>query len=457
VKRGASLSLRLCSRIFLILLAGSLLVWSVFFTSLFFQTILERSGSPAEDRLGSVILQSIVKAPGGSLRFEPVAQLKQRMAEDVQLKILVWDANTCTLLVNSSSNSVSPLMCGGGVEIRNFEFRIRDDSGAFWNGFAMRRNTDAGTVIVAVWGGQFYWNDLLWSMGNFMFMPGGWYSLPVFAVAAALSWFTVRRGLEPLRELSKELNRVNLSSSNAQLSEEDIPVEVSPLVKALNGALARLDAGVARQQRFVANAAHEIRTPIAALRARLDNPRDEDLRKDLRRGLRRLQAISEQLLSSVKISAEEDAKAGAEATVDLTWIVRLKAADYAPLAVENGRRIEFDGPTSPLMVRGSRHAVDSIVSNLTDNALRAEPTGGSVIVRLREDAKLEVIDHGKGVAPEHRELIFEPFWRESDAEGGSGLGLAITRELVSKLGGRIWVEETPGGGATFKVSLRKCA
>ena len=95
-----------------------------------------------------------------------------------------------------------------------------------------------------------------------------------------------------------------------------------------------------------------------------------------------------------------------------------------------------------------------VVANLIGNALKAEPVGGTVLVRLRPEGEVEVIDHGEGVAPCHRETIFEPFWRKSEATPGSGLGLAIAKELISKLHGRICVEETPGGGATFKLRFQ---
>ena len=124
-----------------------------------------------------------------------------------------------------------------------------------------------------------------------------------------------------------------------------------------------------------------------------------------------------------------------------------------PLAIDNGRDIELDGPPTPVIVHANSWALESVITNLIENAVRAEPPGGTVLVRVLPGATIEVIDHGEGVVPEDREAIFEPFWRKNNATRGAGLGLAITRELVDKHGGRIWVEETPGGGATFKVSL----
>ena len=106
-----------------------------------------------------------------------------------------------------------------------------------------------------------------------------------------------------------------------------------------------------------------------------------------------------------------------------------------------------------MVIRGSEFALQSVIANLVDNALRAEPAGGTVNLRVGADAIVEVIDHGEGVAEMDRELIFEAFWRKSEQTPGAGLGLAIAKELMGALGGRIWVEETPGGGATFKLSF----
>ncbi len=94
-----------------------------------------------------------------------------------------------------------------------------------------------------------------------------------------------------------------------------------------------------------------------------------------------------------------------------------------------------------------------MLANLIDNALHAEPEGGLVLVKVTGRAVVEVIDHGEGVAECDREMIFEPFWRKSETRPGTGLGLSIARELVSMHGGHIWVEETPGGGATFKLAF----
>ena len=165
----------------------------------------------------------------------------------------------------------------------------------------------------------------------------------------------------------------------------------------------------------------------------------------------RIQTIIEQLLALAQIEARGQGEPSPR--IDIAETVLSATADYMPIAFDNGRHIAFEPPPGPIMVCGYQWAVESIVTNLIENAVRAEPADGTVIVRVTADATVEVVDHGEGVAPADREKIFEPFWRKSDATPGTGLGLAISRELIDKLGGRIWVEQTPGGGATFKIAL----
>ena len=106
-----------------------------------------------------------------------------------------------------------------------------------------------------------------------------------------------------------------------------------------------------------------------------------------------------------------------------------------------------------MLVKGNRPALESVIANVIDNALRAEPEGGAVHVHVAENATLEVIDHGCGVEEADRELVFEAFWRKNETTPGTGLGLAVAKEIVDAHGGHIWVEDTPGGGATFKLEF----
>ncbi|MBM3553733.1 MAG: HAMP domain-containing histidine kinase [Alphaproteobacteria bacterium] len=122
-----------------------------------------------------------------------------------------------------------------------------------------------------------------------------------------------------------------------------------------------------------------------------------------------------------------------------------------PLAMDRDRFIDFVSAPTAVIIRGNRRAIESVLTNLIDNALRAEPRGGTVVTQVHLDGVVEVIDHGAGVAESDREKIFEAFWRKDETTSGAGLGLAIAKEIIDAHGGRIWVEDTPGGGATFKL------
>lgn len=237
-----------------------------------------------------------------------------------------------------------------------------------------------------------------------------------------------RRGLAPLNAAARDASRIDMDSLNQRFPEGEMPIEVLPFVKAVNEALTRLDAGVARQGRFTANAAHELRTPIAILDARADAVNDDALKREIKRDVRRMRTVVDQLLLLARRSSNEDDDAP---SIDLGEAVRSIAGNYLPIAIANGRRLELDAPTPPVIARVGRWELECVVGNLIDNALRAEPQGGCVSIRVGADREIEVIDHGEGVAPEDREQIFEPFWRKSDAPPGTGLGLAIVKEIAT--------------------------
>ena len=328
-------------------------------------------------------------------------------------------------------------------------FRLRQELNSGLRGVILSLETPVGRYAIAAYGYLFDWKylfDDVYADAISVFKQ----LVPMFLITIAVGWTTLRRGLSPLIKAADQARQIDTELLNQRLPENEMPLEVAPFVSAINDALARLDAGVERQRRFNANAAHELRTPITILLARVENPREAGFRRDLRRQLNQLRNIVEQLLVSARLAGRPPQK---EETIDFAALVLSIVGDYAPLLAESGRHIAFEGPSSTVMVRGDRRALESVAVNLLDNALRAEPEGGTVLVHLSPGGTLEVVDHGEGVAVSDRKLIFEPFWRKSEATPGTGLGLAIVKEIVELHGGRIAVDETPGGGATFSVTL----
>ncbi|MGJ0396489.1 MAG: sensor histidine kinase [Methylocystis sp.] len=376
--------------------------------------------------------------------------LRAYMTRNPEFRYAAIDVATGVLLPGSSvelANAFAPLT---RVDLLTVSFHLADDPNPDARGWVRSIDTEIGRITFILYGANFHWDDVLYNMSYYFTIQNFFVYLPLAGVMALIALLVVRRGLAPLSAAAERVASIGVNSLNERISYAELPSEVLPFVESVNNALARVDDSVSRQKRFLANAAHELRTPITILCAHIANPDEAAFRQDVKRDARRIRTIVEQLLSVAHIEGQRDAIGKA---VDLGETALSVILDYMPLAIQNGRNIELDRPPSPVNVRSDPWALESVITNLIENAVRAEPAGGTVLVRVLPSATIEVIDHGQGVAAEDRNAIFEPFWRKSDTTPGAGLGLAIAKELVDKLGGRIWVEDTPGGGATFKLSF----
>jgi signal transduction histidine kinase len=408
----------------------------------------------SENHARSLLVASIVRSGDGVLRIEPTSALLDYARERPSFRYAAFDPSSRRPLPGSDAELVASLRDTGRIEIDSTRFHLAGDAGEHRQGSMRRQETLAGEAILAVYGYVYGTGDLIFNLGaafeNFFSRAALLLFSPIILGSVAIALLVVRHGVAPLGRAVASAERIDLDSLDQRLETAAVPVEILPLVAAVNAALSRLDAGVARQRRFIANAAHELRTPVAVLNARIDAPRKPDFDVEIKRDVRRIRNTVEQLLVASRLGERPE-----EMTrqVDLVDAAEAQVADHTLLAIKAGREIDFEAPHEPVLVRGSRRAIESIIANLIDNALRAEPIGGTVRVIVREDASLAVVDHGAGVEAADREAVFEAFWRKSDAAPGTGLGLAIVRELTQLHGGCITVKETPGGGATFKIRL----
>lgn len=274
---------------------------------------------------------------------------------------------------------------------------------------------------------------------------------PLIAIVALagtlLAVFTVRRGLAPLAAISRQAVELEPGSTH-RLDDRSVPEEVLPLVEAMNRALDRLQDAFAQQRRFTAVAAHELRTPLAALRARLEGlPADLDGRAELLAIIERMARLVDQLLAVARL---ESGQLSTDEPLDLRELVRSVIAERAPRAFAAGRELALEAPARPLRIRGSRDALERAVGNLLDNALRHSPPGGTVEVRLGEDCVLEVLDRGPGFGRVSPDELFRPFVRGCNGPRhpeGAGLGLAIVHDVARLHGGEAFARPRPGGGA----------
>jgi len=197
---------------------------------------------------------------------------------------------------------------------------------------------------------------------------------------------------------------------------------------------------------FAADVAHELRTPLAVLRAHLDSLDDADTNYQLIQDVDRITRIVEQVLAKSQIEAIQ---LGPNDTADLAEVSSSMAAYLAPLVIREGRLIEVVGAESPIMINGNTFALEQALRNLVENAIKYSARGSTITIEVSKTPSIRVIDRGRGVPFEEREMIFERFHRADRRSGGSGLGLSIVRRVAEAHGGKISVEDAPGGGSVF--------
>ena len=234
-----------------------------------------------------------------------------------------------------------------------------------------------------------------------------------------------------------------------------MPRDVLPLVRAVNEALHRLEHGFAVQQEFVADAAHELRTPLAILRAEAEALADRQAARDLLSDIAGMTRIVNQLIET----AEFDRLTIRPGDVaDIRAVCIDVAAFMAPVAVAQDRNIAVGGSSEPIWVAGNAGALFQAVRNLVENAVIHTAPGTTVEIAANDDGTIIVSDAGPGIPEERRELIFQRFWRGDRRRADSaGLGLAIVARIVSAHGGSIAIRDGAAGGAVFVVQLRPAA
>jgi len=203
---------------------------------------------------------------------------------------------------------------------------------------------------------------------------------------------------------------------------------------------------------FAADVAHELRTPIAVLRAHLDSLERGDANEQLSEDVDRITRIVEQVLAKSRIDSIEVHSGD---TVDLAHISSSIAAYLAPLVIREGRSIEVVGADNPVMINGNTFALEQALRNLVENAIKYSARGSTITLDVTDEPSIRVIDRGRGIPLHERELIFERFRRADRRSGGSGLGLSIVRRVVDAHGGEISIEDAPGGGAVFTLRFPK--
>lgn len=398
------------------------------------------SGGPyTDEQMIPVIAAAIERDESGQLSVEMTPELADLRSETPQLWFLAEDDNGRSVSFGSVPQHYASLV--GRLSDLSFA-QFRDRHPPFELAAVVRRQrTDVGDLTILGHGALSDLNLTVILASNVIVLPI--FVLLVLTSLLVTPWI-VRRSLAGVQQIAREAEAIDAHTRGRSLSEDQAPREVAPLVSAFNAALRRLDEDHERQRRFLGFAAHELRTPVAVLRSKVESSQSAETRS-LAGDIQRLATLAEQLLDLQRMDNDQRFE-----SFDLAALARGTVAELAPLMIASGKTVAVTVAASEPFV-GDPPAIERVVMNLVQNA--AEHGGRHIIVRVTS-LGFEVEDDGPGVPPDERERIFEPFYRLRPSATGSGLGLSLVKEVVERHSGRVDIFDAPGGGAIVRVELR---
>jgi signal transduction histidine kinase len=334
------------------------------------------------------------------------------------------------------------------VRVDSSRFYVEGAKPPFASAVVERRKFGSDTVYLAA-GGVDPETLGVWENLNAYFADGllAWLARTVVmgSVAMLIALPILSRALRPL---AAEAASILPQEPARRLDEKKAPREVLPLVRGFNAALDRLASELGRRKRFVTDAAHELRTPLAVVALRVEALEDETQKQELRRGLGRLVHLVSQMLDIERLSLSGRERLA----VDLASVARDVVADLAPAAIKSGYDLSLEAPDTPVIVSGDVHAISRAITNLVGNSIAHGGGAGQIRVVIGADRTIVVKDDGPGVPTALQPRLFEPFSRGTSDPDGCGLGLHLTREIMRAHGGDVALVPSDGG-ALFRLSF----
>jgi signal transduction histidine kinase len=280
------------------------------------------------------------------------------------------------------------------------------------------------------------------------FLP---FAVPMSLVLLLVLTLTLRGALAPLERLQRYAEAIGPTRTDLRLPTDGLPSELLRPVQTVNAALKRLDDGFRIQRDFLADAAHELRTPLAILAAHLDSLGGGINLAPLKADVDRMTRLVSQMTTVAQLEA---LTIQPDDSADLSAISLELAALLAPYAISHKRNIAVNGADLPIVVRGNPDAIYQALRNLVENALRYTAEGTEVELTLDVQGKVAVCDRGPGIPKADRQKLFNRFWRaDRSSTGNSGLGLAIAQRIAALHHGSLEIDDNPGGGARFTLQI----
>lgn len=407
-------------------------------------------GDDELQRRAEQIAHHVVRDPSGAVRLQLPPKLDRLYRSSARTRLLAVRAMDGTLIATSDPLFAEAIRSWPANSTERHPFRLDELGPASedYNGITVRVASAVGPLSVSVAAASDA-EALADGLVKHLMRVVAW-ALPAFmGVMLAVAIWSIRRGLSPVLAASEQAASISPSAIGVRLQTERLPAELSPLVSAVNGALDRLEQGFHVQRQFTANAAHELRTPLAILTAGLDGLSDTAEIKKLREDVARMNRLVVQLLHVARL---DSIPIDTSAQMDLRDVAAKVVEYMSPWAVRQQRSLGFEATAAPVWIHGNADAVADALRNLVENAVHHTPPGTEVTVTVASDGTLSVSDQGPGVQEEDLPHIFERFWRgHGPRSHGAGLGLAIVAEIVRAHRGDIRVVDAPQGGASFEL------
>jgi two-component system sensor histidine kinase TctE len=282
-------------------------------------------------------------------------------------------------------------------------------------------------------------------------------------IALAVVWYGLKQGLRPLDRLRREVEN-RRRDDLSRLDESKAPAEVRPLIDAVNSLLERLKQVMAAQQRFVADAAHQLRTPFAGLKTQSELALRTDDLEQKQHALKHIHTSTQHGIRLVNqllvLARNEPGGQGTEnfTAIKLNQLAQECTVNWVQMALEKNIDLGYEGASKTVTVQGDANSLMEMLNNLIDNAIRYTPHGGHITVgvnKTKHGAELSVEDNGPGIDPQHRERVFERFYRIlGTGQSGSGLGLSIVAEVAKRHNAELMLEAGSNGvGTRISVSF----